>query len=699
MPPIETPSGRGRACLLTAVIGSLIAACLSLTCGGGLFLALAMLTADPADPPTVAAAVTAAPPTPLGTTATPFPPTLTSTPLPGSNIELPPTATPPAAAAATIPAPRFPVPGAVEQAPIPAAAYDLAALLLRTEFPAHDYYDSARRLTRRELGPRVVPAGPYRLGDTQTFITDQGTTTATLGAITDSAYFWVEEGLVLDPQLLTEAAQRMDQEYYPLVSGLFGNEWRPGVDGDSRYSVLHLSSFAGSELGFFDSSDEYPQTVAGASNEQEIFYLNMEALELASPLYFGTLVHELQHMIQWYVDGNETVWLDEGLAQLAELYVGLYTADTYDYADQPDIRLTGWSYDDSDAVYVHYAASYLFSVYLWEQLGESAIAELSRNMANGMQAVNAVLAGYRPETSLADFVSDWAVANWLDGLSSDPRYSYGSLDLDRPVLAAELTRGAGTVERINQFGTDYVNLDWRGPGTLTFAGDTLTPLLPVAPHSGETMWFVPAVDNIDARLSANFDLRSVSSATLSFQAWYDLEEGYDFTYLSVSADGGASWDLLLPVHSTAGDYGPAFGGQSNAVAGHVNGWVTERIALNSYVGQQITVRFEMLTDGGVQSRGFAVDDIAIAELGYVNDVERDDGIWQANGFVRGGSALPQVWRLRLIDNESGAVQDLSLDARNQEQWEITLGSRGGTLVISALSPFGIDPATYWLDAR
>ena len=143
------------------------------------------------------------------------------------------------------------------------------------------------------------------------------------------------------------AAEHLETNYYARLNHLFGQPWEPGIDGDSRFSVLHL---AGSgdiyELGYFSDQDEYPQTIFQDSNEQEIIFLNMGQLEIGSELYFGTLVHELQHLSQWNLDKNESTWFNEGISQLAEQYVELNTALPDAYLSQPDTRLDRWEYDD-----------------------------------------------------------------------------------------------------------------------------------------------------------------------------------------------------------------------------------------------------------------------------------------------------------------------------------------------------------------
>ena len=641
------------------------------------------------------------PPLPPTPTAVPPQPTRPAVNAPDNKLNptatpsLPPTAIP----GTTTPAPlALGAPAEVIQAPLPARAFDDLERLLTADYPPHDYYASAVRLGKYDLGPRQVNGVPYAIGDSAIFRTEEGPIEATLVHATDLIYAWVENGLFLNATAVSAAVERVENDYYPLLSSLFGQEWRPGMDNDPRFAILHLSGDGNEyELGYFTDQDAYPAALFPDSNQQEIIYLNMGQLEVGSDLYYGTLVHELQHLIQWNMDANEKTWLNEGLSQLAELTGGLDTAGTEAYLEQPDIRLNAWAYE-ADVIDAHYAASYLYMVYLWEQVGETAVRELARHPANGTAAVDAILRGHHPERTLAQFTADWAVANFLDDPAAGPRYYYRSLTLDAPLLQDRARRRPyASVREINQFGVHYLDLDVSGPLTLTFAGDTTAYLIEAPPPSGEQMWYAPPQDNSHIHLTAAFDLRGVNEAALNFSAWYDLEPDYDFAYVTISTDGGATWEILFPNNAAAGDYGPALNGRSADRPGARDGWVRESIRLNRYTGQEVLIRFEVLTDYETLGRGFALDDLAIPAIGYASDVETDDGRWTAAGFVRTGWQLPQQWGVQLIQHDRPPqVVALSLNAYNQFQAAFELGPTGGTLVITALTPFIDQTAYYWV---
>ena len=122
------------------------------------------------------------------------------------------------------------------------------------------------------------------------------------------------------------------------------------------------------------------------------------------------------------------------------------------------------------------------------------------------------------------------------------------------------------------------------------------------------------------------------------------------------------------------------------------------MSLDSFVGQEILVRFHVLADFESVGRGFALDNIAIPELGYASDVEALDSRWQAHGFVATGWLLPQRWSVQVIRHGSTpAVIPVNLDAFNQAQETITLGPEGGTMVVVPLTPFVTDAAQYWVE--
>ena len=584
----------------------------------------------------------------------------------------------------------LPVPPQIDQRPIPADGREVLTRLLAMSPPPRDYHETAIRLGNAKPRPRTLPLTVvYDVGDQRTFYGTAEPISATVAAVGDYAYFWFEEGIAYSGDEITAVVERFDQELYPQTTRSFGTEWNPGIDGDPRFHILHLAYADGDELGYFDSINQYSRAIFNESNETELIHLNLAELRLGNDLYYGTLVHELQHLTQWHIDPNEETWLDEGLSQLAEHLADFDSFDVSDYLNAPALPLTQWGEGDA---YAHYGASALFMIYFYEQLGEQAVYDLAHHPANGMASVAAVLALHQPERSLEQFLSDWAVANFVRhggwGRPYAYQYQFRLPRHDQRITAVPFSE----THELPQYGVRYIELP-AGAYQLSFAGDTLVDLAD-APPTGRQVWLAPAADNSESYLTKRFDLRQIPNATLTFDVWYDLEADYDFAYLLVSSDEGLTWQLLDPGPLAEwGSYGLGLTGESD-------GWQSLAISLDEFMGREVLVRWAMLSDGGISERGVALDNIAVPELGYLDTVEQEIALPNeavAAGFVPLTASVPQNWSVQLLvyEGSHGRVETLPLDGRNQGQWSLDL-PEGGTLVIMPQTAQTQDTAVYWL---
>jgi immune inhibitor A len=144
------------------------------------------------------------------------------------------------------------------------------------------------------------------------------------------------------------------------------------------------------------------------------------------------------------------------------------------------------------------------------------------------------------------------------------------------------------------------------------------------PHSGTWEWWGGSADDLNVSMTRDVSLTGATSAKITTQAWYDIEEGYDFLYGEVSTDNGATWTKI----GTEVD-GISGGGEEPV-------WTELSYNLDAYAGQNVKFRFRYQTDGGVHYAGPFLDDIALVTngTGWVDDVEAGTGAWTANGFTR-----------------------------------------------------------------
>ncbi|HFC13050.1 MAG TPA: hypothetical protein ENJ56_09430 [Anaerolineae bacterium] len=620
--------------------------------------------------------------------------TATPTPRPSPTlIVLPPTP------AATITPPakrdvRADIPPAIIQAPISELARENLARMWSLDLPAYDYFAVAQQFGDR-VGERTVERQAPILGEVRDFLVDERVVSAELVASTDSIYFWMETGYVYSSTALNEIVNTIETDVYQPTTHLFGQEWQPGIDNDPHFSILHLASIETfDEIGFFNSVNQYPAALDNASNEQEIIFLNMDQLEFGSTLYYATVAHEVQHLIQWNLDRNETVWLNEGMAQLAEINLGYQTSETRDYLNDIALQLNTWGYEN-DVIYRHYAASFLFLTYFWEQLGDEAVHALSASSLNGLASVREALHTYRPEISLETFLINWATANLLDDEILDSRFGYSTFHIAFPDKEDRMRDFPWeAIKSIPQYGVHYLDIRASGTFSVTFAGDSITYLLPTLPPQGARVWFTPASTDVSATLTRAFDLTETQAATLEFTAWYDLERDYDFAYVEISADNGTTWQTLPPANFSPGIYGAALTGRSAAVPSANDGWITEAIDLTAYIGQTVLIRFEVLNDGAFSEHGFALSSIGIPEINYLSTADERPDDWVAEGFAVVGIELPQQWSIQMVQGKT--VTPIELDAFNQASWSVSADSQGATLIIMPQTPWIDEMATYWL---
>lgn len=565
--------------------------------------------------------------------------------------------------------------------------------------PPRDYYEVARRMGNDDVGERIVAGTVYSaddIGTAHTFFVDDRKIKTTLAAVNDRTYFWVDNRLDVDFEVVQEAADRFEAELYPQVVALFGEEWSPGVDNDPHFSVVHLAdNESGTELGFFVSANEYPRSIERFSNEQEVVFMNMDQLDFDEDLYFGTLVHEVQHLIHWQHDANEEAWLDEGLGQLAEIIVGFDTVSSADFMVATATQFNAWSYDD-ETIYAHYGASYLFTVYLWEQLGDAAIRDLIADPVNGLASVRNVLTTYRPQQSLQAFINDWMIANVVNDTRIDSRYGYESIRLGLPRVHARVKQVPATVEgTLPPFGAHYIALQQAGLLTATLTSDDTVQLLPPPPSGATTVWYAPPTDNLNATLTTELDLSDTQLAVLSFAAWYELEDGYDFAYVLISTDNGETWEIVEPNASVWGEFGPALGGYSRDKDSAEDGWIQHDVQLDRYAGQPILVRIELLTDLAVSEGGLALDEFVLTTDAGATALPLH--IWTGEGMLRLEPQLPQTWSAFLIPTDATQPgQPLELDFSNQPTVVLSVPPGGATLLLTTSSAYGSVVAPYQL---
>ncbi|MEL6525884.1 MAG: hypothetical protein AAFQ07_09260, partial [Chloroflexota bacterium] len=460
----------------------------------------------------------------------------------------------------------------------------------------------------------------------------------------------------------------------------------PGVDGDVRLHMVITGRLNTNVAGYFSATNIYPVSVAPASNERDMLVFNTLLLG-ANTQTEGLRVaaHEFQHMIHYVNDPNEDSWLDEGLATLTELLLG-YDGGTFvldRFANAPETSLTQWgTSNDSNA---DYGASMLFMLYLHDRFGLPVVQAIASDTQNDLRSIdnNLFLVNAPPVDSV---IADWVLANLLRDTGT--RFGYSNLPVMAEIdyLAEVTTLPASYTRDLAQYGTHYYGFSLLPEGertiTLNMADDVA--LLPISATSGNRVWYSQRGDRSNPSLTRAFDLRQVTSADLSFRLWHDLEADWDYGYISVSDDNGATWDVLTtPNMTTTNPNGRAY---ASGYTGQSAGWLDETISLDAYAGNEILVRFEMITDDALHNAGIALDDVRIEAINYLADFEVNDGGWESAGWILSDNRLPQRAWLQIIEHTGEDYTIIRHLATTTSTWSYTPPTDSDRLTI-AITPF------------
>jgi hypothetical protein len=306
-----------------------------------------------------------------------------------------------------------------------------------------------------------------------------------------------------------------------------------------------------------------------------------------------------------------------------------------------------------------------------------------------LQAVDRVLRA-RSEPGINDFFADWVLANALFDADYDGgRFGYPGLPtlMTPPPLATVTGYPFLYSGEASQYATNYFvisNLNGAQALDIQLDNPPSVGLVPVAAASGAHVWYSNRGDMADSRLTRAFDLTGTAHATLNYRLWYDLEESWDYGYVMVSSDGGASWDILPTPRTTTHDpHGVAYG---TGYTGASDGWLTESLSLDAYAGRSILVRFEMITDDAVTRPGMALDDVSIPEIDYADNFEGMSSDWLADGWLWTDNRLPQRGWVQIAQQVGAKPVDV-------QRWEIDGAyhsvelAAGVDQVLVAVSPY------------
>jgi hypothetical protein len=364
-------------------------------------------------------------------------------------------------------------------------------------------------------------------------------------------------------------------------------------------------------------------------------------------LYEGVFAHEYQHLLEAYADWNEVPWVNEGLSMYAEPATGYgdwtipvtkvgfersiacflgwvsdrTPANPFPFPAGPENSLTLWGdqTDHEGEILCDYGVVGMFMGYLAEQYGQDFLSRLHTNRKGGLAGLQSLLDRRAGGVSAMKVIDRFAAMVALDAALDDGADLVGGRE---GLYVLDLIDGSINWKNDQAYentgappnGSDYVRfmaqgafVNLRDVERIWFDGAERLPSLPIewtvdgTAGSPAPSLYSGMGDNLDRAIVREV---TVGEGTLTFDAQWMTEVGYDYAYVQVSTDGGESYESVSCTDSVPAVLGPGFEGDSG-------GFRVESCDLSDHAGETIVLAFRYVTDGAVMEPGFWVDDVVL----------------------------------------------------------------------------------------
>ncbi|GEN54828.1 immune inhibitor A domain-containing protein [Halobacillus faecis] len=514
-------------------------------------------------------------------------------------------------------------------------------------------------------------------GETKQFLTrDLAFKEFTLQSVGEHAEVWVANDLsfpegderpahVVTQEQADIMAKEFDKNMYPVATDFFGSP--DSLDGSN--SLLEELGYV--PEGYYHGDGDkviilvdnvtddnyndptYPFFVAGFFWQTLENYMDRNIITIDSrdwdtrleSTFFGTTIHELQHLIHADNDGDETSWLNEGMSTFSE-YLGGYGLDSGSInflLDHPENSLTNWddhrNAETGPETIADYGLVQLFTLYNYERFGQEFIRHIAKDELNSIESFEQAYKDFGLNVTFNEVYQDFSTALVVD----DPKfkggkYGFENIDLRNLPVGDGETRGT-TVnfekakdyekEGVPAWGTDFKEFNFE-PGKnvesfkfngVDFEDNTWESVTDPLGSDNEVL-SAGTGDELDNNLIFKADLTDVENATLNFDHFVDIEESWDYGVVQVSTDNGQTWTSLENenTRSDVVEQGyPKIKENVPGFTGHFEDYQSESFDLSEFAGQEVHISFRYLTDWGYNDTGWFIDNIEVPEIGVNYD--------------------------------------------------------------------------------
>jgi hypothetical protein len=115
------------------------------------------------------------------------------------------------------------------------------------------------------------------------------------------------------------------------------------------------------------------------------------------------------------------------------------------------------------------------------------------------------------------------------------------------------------------------------------------------------------------RYNNQINLNGIIGASLEYDAQWNIENNYDYAQVQISTNNGSTWTALAGSYTNPGT-GTFQPNGEPLYDGIQSTWVHEIIDISNYVNQNISLRFQLRTDGSITADGIYIDNIKITKF-------------------------------------------------------------------------------------
>lgn len=356
--------------------------------------------------------------------------------------------------------------------------FDAEVQALALKVPLETKTGFAKRTRAPEPVKKIYKVGDVEKFWTKNIVEDKFVQIdATLRAIGKSCYIFVENGQNVTDGAITKIQRTYDEKIYPVDTGNFGSEWKPGVDGDERVFLLMLdikdgwkpNTNSGYVAGYFFAGDEFlqsqiPANIPVKSNEREIMYLDLYPGDPNEDKYLAVVAHEFQHMIHFIHDPKEKTWVNEACSQIATFLCGFgHQGQIMSWMQTPDNNMVAWA---KEQMLANYGQVYMWNYFLTNRYlpTDAARQEFFRKLvddkAQGSVGFQTQLKKYKTDMRTA-FI-EFCITNFVN----NPKLGKGQYAYDKslarfrlPPTAQLKTLPAKHQDKVQNWSADAVKVD------------------------------------------------------------------------------------------------------------------------------------------------------------------------------------------------------------------------------------------------